>query len=82
MKQFFGIVIALALIIGLAAPAFANECPTVIEKIEQMMESADISDEKKDTISELVNKGEELHNAGQHDQAMEVLNKALAMLGQ
>jgi len=82
MKAFIGIVVALALILGFTAPAFANECPALIKKVEEKMESAELSDDQRDQVSGLLAEGESLCDAGQDDKAVEVLNKALEIMGE
>jgi len=81
MKTLIGIVVTFALFMGLTAPAFANECLSIIQKIEEKMESAELSDDQRDQIANLMAEGEGLHEEGNHDKATEVLNRALAMLG-
>ena len=82
MKTLIGIVVAFALVLGLSSPAFANECLEIIQKIEAAMDSAELSDDQRDKISSLIAEGESLHEAGQHDKAVDVLNQAMAMLPQ
>ena len=62
---------ALALVAG---PAFAGQCPADIAKIDAALaENTSLSDDEKATVTEMRNKGEELHNSGAHDESVAVL---------
>lgn len=64
-----------------AGPAFAFQCPADISKIDQALQTADLSDEQKAQVTELRNQGEALHQAGQHQQSVDTLAQAKQMLG-
>ena len=73
---------AAALLAMLATPAFAFHCPADIAKIDAAMAAnPEISDEDKLKVEELRNKGELLHNSGDHQAAVDTLAEALQILG-
>ena len=73
---------AAALVAMFATPALAFHCPVDIGKIDAALAAnPDISDEDKAKVTELRNKGEELHNAGNHQESVDTLAEALQILG-
>ena len=67
----------------LSAPALASQCPSVIGQIDAALAvTPGLSDDVKGQITELRNKGEELHNSGDHDASVETLKQAMELLGQ
>lgn len=70
-----------ASIVALSAPAFAGSCPTLVQKIDEALQTTELSEEDKTAVMELRNTGEEQHNNGQHDESVATLNEALAKLG-
>jgi hypothetical protein len=81
MKAWIGFVVMFAMLVVLAAPAFASECTSLMAKIEEKLASAEITKPQEAKIVELLEKGEELHEAGEHEEAVKVLKQALSMLG-
>jgi len=75
------IALAAALTLGLAGPAFANQCPTLMNKIDEAMKTATVDDATKTKIMDLYNKGKAEHEAGNHDASVTDLNAALKLLG-
>lgn len=62
-------------------PVLAMHCPMDMAKIDSMLESNPPTDtEVLERVAELRAEGEELHNAGDHEQAVEVLGEALELL--
>lgn len=72
----------LASFLALATPAFANQCPTLMNKIDEAMKTAQLDDAKKAQVMDLYAKGKAEHEAGQHDESVADLNAALKLLGQ
>jgi hypothetical protein len=73
---------AAAVVAFLSVPALAGQCPTMVGKIDAALASTPgLSDDVKAQITELRNKGEELHNAGDHDASVETLKQAMGLLG-
>ena len=70
-----------ALVAVLSAPAFANQCPTHIKKIDAAMAGAKLSQEQMAEVHRLHAEGQRLHSEGKHQQSMEALGKAEKMLG-
>jgi hypothetical protein len=65
-----------------ASPAMAGQCPADIAKIDAALaENTSLSDDEKATVTEMRNKGEELHNSGAHAESVAVLAEAKAILG-
>jgi hypothetical protein len=75
------ILIALALVAGMAGPALAFQCPADMAQIDAAMETAQLSEADKGKVMELRQQGEEYHTAGQHQQSVDALAQAKAILG-
>lgn len=75
------IVIALAMTVGLASPAFANQCPTLLIKIDEALKVTTVDEATKTQVMELYTKGKTEHEAGEHDASVTDLNAALKLLG-
>jgi len=72
----------LASFLALATPAFANQCPTLMKKVDEAMMTAKLDDATKKQVMDLYAKGKAEHEAGKHDQSVADLNTALKLLGQ
>ena len=68
--------------LAFATPAFANQCPTLMNKIDEAMKTAQLDDAKKAQVMDLYNKGKAEHEAGDHAASEAHLNEALKILGQ
>lgn len=75
------ILAAAAILVALAGPAFANQCPGLWAKAEEAMKTATLDDAGKTKVTELVAKGKAEHEAGKHDESVASLNEALKLLG-
>ncbi len=65
----------------LTAPAFAFHCPSDMAKIDAVLaENPELSPDEWAKVARWRREGEELHNTGNHEAAVEVLGKALAIL--
>jgi hypothetical protein len=66
-----------------AAPAiaFANSCPLLMNEIDAAIESASLSEADMTRVEELRARGEELHEAGDHEGSMTALEEAKQILG-
>ena len=73
--------LASGMLLGLSAPAMAFQCPSDIAKIDQALASADLTDEQKQEVMELRDEGEQLHNEGKHQEAVDTLAEAKQILG-
>ena len=70
-----------AVVFGLAAPAFASQCPSDMNAINAALETTTVSAEDKAKVEELLKAGEELHNDGKHDESVATLGEAKKILG-
>src|SRR5690606_19317189 len=75
--------LALALGVGLAgAPAFAMHCPADMAKIDAALaENPDLTAEQLAEVKRLRAEGEEYHAAGQHQESVDTLARAMEILG-
>lgn len=73
--------LASGMLLGLSAPAFAFQCPSVIAQIDQTLESADLTDEQRQQVMDLRDEGERLHDQGNHQESLDTLAQATAILG-
>lgn len=78
MKSFF---IAATILVGLATPSFAGECPALIEKAEAAMNAATLDEAKMNKVMEHIALGKSQHAEGKHDESVATLNDALQLLG-
>ncbi len=69
-----------AFVVGLAFPSLANQCPSLVKQIDDKRQTAQLSDADKQKVTELRNKGEAEHAAGEHAASEKTLQEALAML--
>ena len=74
--------IAAAMLAASISPAFAFQCPSDVAKIDAALAAqTDLSDEDRAKAQELRDEGESLHNAGQHQDSVDTLAQAKAILG-
>lgn len=74
--------LSLALVAGLTtAPAFASQCPALMGQIDEALATADISEEERAQVLELRQRGEDEHEAGNHEASEQSLEEAKAILG-
>ncbi len=76
------IILAAALTIGLASPAFASHCPKDMTEIDAALaKDPQLSAEQLAEVKERRAEGEALHNSGKHQEAVDTLARALETLG-
>jgi len=75
------LILAAAITTLLAGPAFANQCPGLMAKIDEAMKTATVDDATKTNIMALYDKGKTEHEAGDHAASVADLNEALKLLG-
>jgi hypothetical protein len=75
------VAVTLALTFAGAGPAFAAQCPANMAKIDAALQTAQLTAEQKAKVMELRAQGEQLHKSGQHQQSMQSLAEAKAILG-
>ena len=76
--------VMLAAIVGLtflASPAFANQCPALMTKIDTAMATATVDDATKAQVMALYESGKAAHEGGDHAKAETDLGEALKLLG-
>jgi len=71
-----------AVMFAIAGSAFAMHCPMVMKKIDEALaKKPNISAEKLADVKKLRAEGESLHKAGKHQESVDTLAKAMAILG-
>lgn len=78
MKSFF---IAAAVLAGLAAPAFAGECPSLVQKAEEALKAATLDEAMMKKVMDHIALGKTQHDEGKHGESVATLNDALQLLG-
>ncbi len=66
----------------LSPPASANQCPMLMEQIEQAILTTAVDGATKRQATALLEEGRTAHDAGDHTTSEAKLNEALALLGQ
>ena len=71
-----------AVLFAFAGSAFAMHCPMDMKKIDEALaKQPNISTEKLADVKKLRAEGESLHKAGKHQESVDTLAKAMAILG-
>ena len=71
-----------AMMFAVAGSAFAMHCPLDMKKIDEALaKKPSISADKLAEVKKLRAEGEELHKAGKHQESVDTLAKAMAILG-
>lgn len=73
--------LAAALVIGFASPAYAFHCPKDMKAIDAALPAASLSADQKAEVMRLRAEGEALHKSGNHQGSVDALAKALEILG-
>lgn len=75
-------ILAAAISLMLATPAFAMGCPKLMAKVDDALaQNPSLTAEQLAEVQKLRADGEAQHTSGQHAQSMESLGKALEILG-
>ena len=74
-------IIAAAITVLMAAPAFAFHCPADMAKIDAALPSTNLSGADLATVKSLRAQGEAEHSAGNHSASVATLAQAMEMLG-
>lgn len=69
-----------AALVVLSASAFAFHCPADIKAIDNALSKANLSAAQKSEVIQLRDEGEAQHNAGQHQEAVNTLSKAMRII--
>ncbi|MGH6718248.1 MAG: hypothetical protein ACREER_02940 [Alphaproteobacteria bacterium] len=76
------LVSALFVVLALAAPAVASQCPSLVKRIDEAVAAGtSLSAEDLAKVKTLRDEGEALHAAGSHADSVARLQEALALLG-
>ncbi len=67
-----------AVLVSIAGPAYAYQCPSLVAKIDKSLAIASLSAAQLEEIRRLRDDGEAKHKAGKHGDAIKTLNQALA----
>lgn len=74
--------LAIALSLAFATPAFALHCPADMAKIDaKLAENPSLTAEQLAEVQRLRKEGEDYHAAGQHQEAVDSLAQAMQILG-
>ncbi|MBP2671088.1 MAG: hypothetical protein H6Q85_1154 [candidate division NC10 bacterium] len=68
------------LLLAVAGPAFASQCPTLIKQANDQIATMDQNSEKVKKAKELVAEADRLHKAGTHAESVAKAQEALAAL--
>ena len=74
-------ILSATVMLCLAGPALASECPSLWQQINAKMQTAHLSEADKAKLMELRKNGEDFHHAGSHVDSAAALKEALALLG-
>jgi hypothetical protein len=69
------------ILMALAGPVLASQCPTLAAKAEEALKTATLDDATKAKVTELIATGKAEHEAGKHPESEAALNEALKLLG-
>jgi opacity protein-like surface antigen len=78
MKKF---VLAAAFAMGLAVSAFAADCETMINSIDEAMKTASLDEATMTKVMALYDQGRAEHEAGDHAAAEKDLGEVMELLG-
>jgi hypothetical protein len=73
-------ILATALLLALASPAAANQCPALMKQVDAKLQTAQLSDADKRKVTKLRKDGEAAHRSGDHAKSEAALNEAIALL--
>ena len=80
MKSLKMMVLGLSVFFSLAGLVFASECTSLMAQIDEKLETVELSEEKQEQVEQLRAEGETAHESGDHDKAVEILNRALEII--
>lgn len=72
-------VMAAALVLSVAGPALASQCPKLIKEGRELL--ANVSGETKNKAQQLLDEAQKLHQDGQHADSVAKAKEALELLG-
>ncbi len=79
--------LAAAALIFVSISVWSHDCPNLIRQLDELIaskpdldEETIIDEDNLKNVRQLRDEGETLHNAGQHDESVEVLERAIELL--
>ena len=76
------LILTTAVLVAFAGPAVAFHCPRDMAAIDAALaKNPDLTAEQKAEVAKRRAEGEELHNAGKHQESVDTLAKAMEILG-
>ena len=69
------------ILVALAGPVLASQCPTLAAKAEEALKTSTLDDAGKAKVTELIATGMAQHAAGNHPESEATLGEALKLLG-
>ena len=72
--------LAAALLVAFSAPALAFHCPADVKAIDNALPKSNLTAPQKADVMKLRDEGEALHNAGNHQESVNVLAKAMRII--
>jgi hypothetical protein len=73
--------LASGMLLGVAAPALAFQCPADVAKIDEAMGTATLTEAQMQEVMQLRDEGARLHGEGKHQEAVDTLAQAKTILG-
>ncbi|HUR43689.1 MAG TPA: hypothetical protein VMZ01_06270 [Aestuariivirga sp.] len=74
------IICAMAIVAGLASPAFADQCQDDIAKIDGALDSEELGPDERAQLEDMRNQAVQLCGAGNIQEGLDVTSEAKAML--
>jgi len=75
------LITAAAVLVALAAPAFAGDCPNQLTMVEDMLSKATLDDAAKKKIQDHIDQAKAEHEAGKHEESLATLKDASQLVG-
>ena len=72
--------LAPALLVAFSAPALAFHCPADVNATDNALLKSNLTAPQKADVMKLRDEGEALHNAGKHQESVNVLAKAMRII--
>lgn len=73
--------VAGTMLFALVSPAFASECPALIQKAEEALKMASLDEAKSKKINDHIVQAKAEHDGGKHSEAVVTAKDALQLLG-
>jgi len=80
MMPIIRVLLIVAAILALGAPAYASNCPNLIRQANEQLAKLDQGSDKAKQAKALVGEADQLHKAGKHADSVQKAEEALAVL--